>query len=116
MALPAVGTAHDTRFPTNITWGFDPTNGIMPDAFVGYLNLSSGNRDCRPGRLVKVYRVRPGNDPLIGSDRTDTGGYFVIERNVPAGRYYAKVGAKDLGEGVHDHLCGGRRTSNLAID
>jgi hypothetical protein len=46
---------------------------------------------CAAGELVRIYRVRKGKDPVVGKDKTNgKGRYVVLEKNAD-GRYYAKV-------------------------
>lgn len=56
--------------------------------FVGELN-SSLPRGCRSQRLVRVKKVRPGRDMVIGSDRTDRDYQWEVPRKRPHGRFYA---------------------------
>jgi hypothetical protein len=62
-----------------------------PHRFVGSVNPNANV--CDSNRLVRVRRVRPGRDPVIGRDRTNNRGrYRVLHRRTNRRfRYYAQI-------------------------
>jgi hypothetical protein len=61
------------------------------DRFLGHLS-SDEPRGCRSGRLVRLKKVRPGRNRVVGSDRTD-GIYrnhrWVIRKEEASGNFYS---------------------------
>jgi len=85
------------RAPVNtrvtIDGAFYATGGT---AFSG--DIFSSRKGCKSGRLVKVFRIRPGTDQKIGSTRSrkgisSPGYYWTFSKSgaAPTGTYYAKV-------------------------
>src|SRR5690606_20251290 len=94
-------------FKTSTSFGFYAS----PDAFLG--QIGSGHRKCRQGRVVKIFRVRNrGRKQLIGRARGNRTGQWVLEKEVPRGRYFAKVPRKKFGPRGR-HLCRPYRSSTL---
>lgn len=114
LTLGGSGTvlAHDAGYKTESSFGFFSGS---PDAFLG--DISSSNRACEPKRSVKVFLKTPGRDKLIGADRSDAGGQWIIETpSAASARYYAKVAKRRLpGSSAHNHLCKQYRSSALAF-
>jgi hypothetical protein len=108
LAGPGTASAHDASFKTETSFGF--YNGT-PDAFLG--EVSSPKAACERGRVVKVFRQRPGPDRLIGAIRSDSYAQWTVERTVPAGKYYAKVLKKRIAPRSHRHVCRAYRSSTL---
>jgi hypothetical protein len=106
-----IADAHRTSYRTSSSFGF-----AEPTAALG--SVSSPQAGCVRGRLVKLFRKRPGRDPLMGRDRSGVpsgsgDGFWEISRSLPDGRYYARVVKKDIGRGSHRHLCRAYTTSIL---
>ena len=104
MLAGAVAPAYAVRHATATSFGF----GSSPDQFFG--EVSSPKAACERGRRVRVFRVRPGDDALVGGDRTSSTGQWTVKREVPAARYYAKVLRKVLGP---NRICRRYRSSTL---
>ena len=72
------------------------TSYLNPDRhfILGYVN--SPRAACSVGRAVRVFRREPGDDVLVGTDRTDEGRNFSIENDgiAPSGDYYAQMRRK----------------------
>lgn len=64
-------------------------------AFTGDVT-SAGPADCTQQRVVKVFRMRPGNDTRIGRDRTEENGHFQAAATDPRGRFYAVAVRKQV--------------------
>jgi hypothetical protein len=70
-------------------------------AFHGDVDSESGT--CVPSRIVRLYRVKNGDDKLLGQDQTDATGEWAITEpgdfTLKSGVYYAKVNASLNGLG-----------------
>jgi len=53
--------------------------------------VKSDSADCIANRKVRLFKVKPGEDKLLGKDRTDVEGRWEILRTPKSGIYYAKV-------------------------
>jgi hypothetical protein len=69
---------------SNVTIRYEPERA----RFAGGLTTPDEPR-CEPGRRVKVKKVRPGRNLVIGRDRTNRRGNWVVPRRRPHGRFYA---------------------------
>ena len=58
-------------------------------AFNGTLQSSSAA--CKKNRTVKLYRVTAGPDKLLGTDKTNKKGKWLIPVKLKSGNYYAKA-------------------------
>jgi hypothetical protein len=65
------------------------TISLKLPAFNGLVKSSSS--DCVSDRQVKLYRAKPGPDKLLGTDRTNGSGKWVIRAKLKSGHYYAKA-------------------------
>jgi hypothetical protein len=64
--------------------------------------VHSANDFCQADRPVKLFRVRSGNDKLLGVDRSDNNGHWKVAlgNRLISGVYYAKAplyGSASLG-------------------
>ena len=93
IALPALAQAED--FPTTVTIRFVDRPG--PDIFRG--RVESPNPQCIENRAVRLFRVAPGPDSLIDTDRSEDNGSWSIdvEGDPIPGNYYVKVPARNVG-------------------
>ena len=102
-------SAHTIRFGGQLTVRFIEETNV----FKG--RLTSSRSACESGRRVNVFRVTPGPDVRVASDRTDSVGRWQVVYNAPTDDYYAKVGRRDIGGAGHDHICIAVRTSSFEI-
>ena len=69
----------------------------------------SGNRACEPGRRVKLLRVFPGRDEVVGRTRSNIHGVWAITPQGTAGislaRFYAKVRRRAEGAAGTIYVC-----------
>ena len=93
LAVPAVAPA--ATFRTSVTINFVDRPG--PDIFRG--RVSSPNPNCISDRTVRLFRVRPGADQLIDTDKSEDNGTWSIdvEGDPAPGDYYVRVTRKTLG-------------------
>jgi len=108
LAAPAPdAAAHDRKWRTTASWGLTASGG---EAAVGW--VQSPHAPCVNDRVVKVFRVKPGRDALVGVDRrtgwpTGSGeGYINAPADLVAGKkYYIVVKKKNIGPRGHKHVC-----------
>ncbi len=83
-AVPAAGSGNSTTIVVS----------LKTPAFHG--TLKSAKSACATDRTVKLYRVTPGPDKLLGTDRSDakTKWSIPLGKKLVAGSYYAKAPAK----------------------
>jgi hypothetical protein len=84
-------------------------------AFHGKVKASSDV--CVAGRKVRLFKVRKGEDKLLGKDRANGKGRWVIPKDPKSGVYYAKV--KEIEAGGEESplvLCLKAKSNKVAID
>ena len=72
---------------------------------------------CTTGRKVRLFKVKPGEDKLLGKDRADMKGRWEILKTPKSGVYYAK--AKQVAAGGEDSqpvTCLKAKSNKVAID
>ncbi len=87
------------------------------DSFVGLVDTAERRR-CDSFRRVRVHRVRSGDDPVVGRDRTDRDGNWRVSGLPDArGRFYAvaarKVYVDSLGR---ERVCDPERSATIRVD
>lgn len=102
----APAAAQDMPFESKIKIG----NG--PPAFHG--KVKSDSPECIVNRKVRVFRVREGDDKLLGKDRTDMDGKWEVLVNLKGGAYYAKV--NEYARETPQLLCLSDRTKRVLAD
>ena len=105
---PRLGTiAHAGAYRATLSIEY----GQETDQFQGNLDTAG---ICERGRVVSVYKARPGSDRLLGRDKTDRRGDYAVGN--PAGltgRFYADTRVSLRGDG--DHLCKGDRSESIKV-
>jgi hypothetical protein len=99
----APGLAHTTSSSTSVTIGVVAQAG--GDLFRG--KVSSPDPRCVNRRLVRLFRVAPGADPVLDTDRSEDNGSWDIdvEGGAAPGRYYVRVVARTATAPGHSHTC-----------
>jgi hypothetical protein len=72
---------------------------------------------CVAGRKVRLFKVRKGEDKLLGKDRANGKGRWVIPKEPKSGVFYAKV--KEVQAGGEESpvvLCLKAKSNKVAID
>ena len=97
-ALAAPSGAQAAPAPTTVTINF--FDQAAQDVFRG--RVGSPRPACRGARLVRLFRMRPGADTLIDTDRSeDTGPWSIdVEGGAAPGRYYVRVAPNANCEGA----------------
>lgn len=72
---------------------------------------------CVAGRKVRLFRVKPGDDKLLGKDLADGKGYWEVPKAPKSGVYYAKV--KEIQAGGEESptvLCLKAKSNKVSVD
>jgi hypothetical protein len=72
---------------------------------------------CVAGRKVRLFRVKPGDDKLLGKDLADAKGYWEVLKGPKSGVYYAKT--KEItagGEESSTVLCLKAKSDKVVVD
>lgn len=70
---------------------------------------------CQAHRMVRVKRVRPGPDRLIGRDRTDRRGNWEVPHTNARGRFYATARRAERYDGKQAIACPANRSVTIII-
>lgn len=106
-------TAHDITYDSKVTLD-DYGPGVITNFFTG--KVKSSKNACKPDRKVKVFRVAPGADTLIGSTTSASDGDWSLGNDVAGpGNYYAKLRLRDIGASLHDHVCKRAKSDKLTV-
>lgn len=92
-----VASAHRYRASSRVSLDYSDS------AFKG--KVRSGRPKCEKNRKVKIKKMRPGRDRVVGRDRTNDRGKFRVRERNAKGRYYAKVSRRSRGRYGHTHIC-----------
>ena len=72
---------------------------------------------CENHRRVRMFRQRPGDDRLLGTDRSDNEGRWEVDHpSLRSGAYYARVARKEQivsGDGL---LCKADKSRVIVVD
>jgi hypothetical protein len=82
------------RFKRSLTLAYSKAS----KAFIGAITTQSA--PCRKGVQVSVHHLKPSGDVLIGSDKTDSAGHYVLPAVQHAGTYYATTAKSSGGLGT----------------
>jgi hypothetical protein len=109
LVVGAVGaasvTAHKKKIKATVTIQWNDNEGpyATGDIFSGDV---ATKKKCRKDRTVKVFRAQ--GDQLIGTDKTNSQGHYIVEVGGEAspGDYFAKLKKKALKRNKkHKHIC-----------
>jgi hypothetical protein len=75
--------------------------------------VKSDRNVCERNREVEVRKIKPTEDRVVGTDRTNDNGRYRVPDDNPHGDFYAKVFRKERSGG--DHVCRGERSDPIPI-
>ena len=79
--------------------------------------VRAGDDRCVAGRKVRLFRVKPGDDKLLGKDLADGKGYWEVPKAPKSGAYYAKTREIQAGgEESSTVLCLKAKSDKVAVD
>jgi hypothetical protein len=118
LALAGVAAAHVFSASPSLTINKLPRGATAPGAkVIVYGRIVSGRSFCKSGRIVRLYRVRPGPNPLLATDVTDREGeYFFSRRPRRDQTVYTRISRLSVSSYGHLHQCARARSSNLFIN
>lgn len=79
--------------------------------------VHADNDVCVAGRKVRLYKVKPGEDKLLGKDLADGKGLWEVLKPPKSGVYYAKT--KEISAGGEESstvLCLKAKSDKVAVD
>jgi hypothetical protein len=107
--MSLIGQAHTFTAASRATIRY----GTVVHRFVGH--VYSGQDVCERARTVFLFKVQPGTDRLIGSDKTSSSGVWSIPRSNPHGHYYARAPQRVTVTYGHSHTCLGDRSPTIHV-
>jgi hypothetical protein len=118
LALAAVAAAHVFFATPSLTIAKVPRGATAAGArIVVYGQIVSGRGFCRSGRIVRLFRVRPGPDRLLARDVTDREGeYLFVRRPGRDQTVYTRIRHRLATSYGHSHECARARSRNLFIN
>jgi hypothetical protein len=116
--LPDASLAHTFAARTNLTIHKVPVGATDAGAtIVVYGRLRSGRATCRSNKVVKLMKVRPGPDRVLGRDRTDSEGeYLFVRKPFSDQTVYTRFSGTLQTSYGHSHRCRHSRSDNLFIN
>jgi hypothetical protein len=78
-------------------------------------SVESSRARCERNRTVSVFKVRPGDDRLVGQDNTNRSGGYRVQEQGANGRFYAKVARKVVGGYNNTVVCQAARSSTITV-
>jgi hypothetical protein len=83
------------------------------NAFHG--SVESPSARCERHRTVSIFKVRPGDDSLVGRDETNRRGRYRVPEQGANGRFYAKVARKVVGGYNNTVVCQSARSGTIRV-
>jgi hypothetical protein len=78
--------------------------------------VRSDHASCKKGRVVELFRVKSGQDKLLGKDKTDADGEYGFDRTIKRDqKFRTKVLRRLDASYSHSHDCKGAGSSKLVI-
>ena len=116
--LAGVATAHTFVASTSLTIHKVPSGKVAKGTtMVVYGKLKSDHKVCREDQLIKLMKVRQGEDKVKAKDRTDTEGEYFFTFNAKKDQKlytkFSKVVETSYG---HSHTCKGSTSKTIKID
>ncbi len=107
LALPSLASAATFRTTVSITF----VDRAGPDIFRG--RVMSPNNNCIEDRLIRLFRVRDGNDQRIDTDESEDDGRWDIdvEGDPRPGDYYVRIPRSTLGADI----CGAAQSPTIPV-
>jgi hypothetical protein len=107
-AIPALA-ANTVKIDSRVT--------ISDNAPAFHGHVKSERNACERHRKVKLYKQRHGDDKLLGKDKTNRHGRWVIKLDpLKSGAYYAKVKRREEGTAGTIYVCRRDTSRTVVID
>jgi hypothetical protein len=115
LALGGVATAHTRSFDTSLSIDRSPDGAVAPGTVVRFSGeLSSGKRACITNSRIRLIQIGEG---VVGSDRTNGQGRYVIrERVEETARFRVRYAGEVLNSThPHNHTCEASSSSRIRV-
>jgi hypothetical protein len=118
LAFASVAVAHTFFATPSLTIHKAPFGATSPGArVVVHGRIISGRSFCKANRVVRLFRVRPGPNRLLATDRSDSEGeYRFIRHPRRDQRVYTRIRARSFNTYGHSHNCAADRSRNRFIN
>lgn len=118
LAFASVAVAHTFFATPSITIHKAPFGATSPGArVVVHGRIISGRNFCKVNRVVRLFRVRPGPNRLLATDRSDSEGEYVFSRHPRRDQtLYTRIRARSSTSYGHSHNCAAARSRNRFIN
>jgi hypothetical protein len=118
LAFASVAVAHTFFATPSLTIHKAPFGATSPGArVVVHGRIISGRSFCKANRVVRLFRVRPGPNRLLATDRSDSEGeYRFIRHPRRDQRVYTRIRARSSTSYGHSHNCAADRSRNRFIN
>jgi len=85
-----------------------------PHVFKG--TAGSAKASCKPGRTVRVFKVRTGPDRRVGTATTNSVGAWTVRHTLGgAGRYYAVAASRSIPDGINTVVCASDASPKIRV-
>ena len=105
LALTPVAGGHVAKFKTKVT-----IRNVDNVEYRG--KVSSRKRPCIRRRAISLYRNEPRE--VIGTDKSDRKGRWLVELLIPGDDYYARAARRVITRSGHRHVCRAGRSPDSA--
>jgi hypothetical protein len=118
LAFAVTATAHSFVASPSLSIGKVPAGATSPgERIVIFGKIRTGRPFCKEDRRVRLFRVRPGADRLLATDRSDSEGeYGFALRPRRDQRVYTRIGRLSRMSYGHSHVCRSARSDNQRIN
>jgi hypothetical protein len=118
LAFASVAVAHTFFATPSLTIHKAPFGATSPGArVVVHGRIISGRSFCKVNRVVRLFRVRPGPNRLLATDRSDSDGEYVFIRHPRRDQtVYTRIRARSSTSYGHSHNCAADRSRNRFIN
>jgi hypothetical protein len=118
LAFAVTAAAHTFVASPSLSIGKVPAGATSPrERIIIFGKIHSGRLFCRNNRVVRLFRVRPGPDRLLATDRSDREGEYAFAlRPRRDRRVYTRIGRLSFTNYPHSHVCRSARSNNQRIN
>jgi len=109
--------AHVTKFETTLTIKKAPSGAVDPgDEVLVFGKVKPAK--CQDGQKISLFKVTPGSDNKIGTDKIDADGEYSFSLHPRSDMHvYAKVPKKVVVSSYqHSHTCKADKSDTIAIN
>jgi hypothetical protein len=118
LVLVAIAGAHNFTASPQLRIAKVPAGATAPGARIFVFGrIVSSQPFCKSNRKVRLFRMRPGRDAVIGTDLTDREGEYRFVRQPRRDQTVYTVIVRRVHTSYgHSHICRADRSGNLRIN